>query len=174
MGPRQRLAAFSGEYGCRKVILDMKKEKLARKNGNGISSPEMHNQYVRIFYCNLPLLHSATAVRTSQLARRPSKIGTSCHRSPITTSHARRRTGGRQGCQRLSYPAPWLVDPKEKKPVPWAGTSHSGLVGTSPVFSKPSRLKTPGTPPIHQLPPCLLYTSPSPRDKRQSRMPSSA
>ena len=24
------------------------------------------------------------------------------------------------------------------------------------------------------LPPCLLYTSPSPRDKRQSRMPSSA
>ena len=23
-------------------------------------------------------------------------------------------------------------------------------------------------------PPCLLYTSPSPRDKRQSRMPSSA
>ena len=26
----------------------------------------------------------------------------------------------------------------------------------------------------HQLQPCLLYTSPSPRDKRQSRMPSSA
>ena len=26
----------------------------------------------------------------------------------------------------------------------------------------------------HQLPLCLLYTSPSPRDKRQSRMPSSA
>ena len=24
------------------------------------------------------------------------------------------------------------------------------------------------------IPPCLLYTSPSPRDKRQSRMPSSA
>ena len=27
---------------------------------------------------------------------------------------------------------------------------------------------------INQLNPCLLYTSPSPRDKRQSRMPSSA
>ena len=25
-----------------------------------------------------------------------------------------------------------------------------------------------------KVPPCLLYTSPSPRDKRQSRMPSSA
>ena len=28
--------------------------------------------------------------------------------------------------------------------------------------------------PCKQLMPCLLYTSPSPRDKRQSRMPSSA
>ena len=27
---------------------------------------------------------------------------------------------------------------------------------------------------ISATPPCLLYTSPSPRDKRQSRMPSSA
>ena len=27
---------------------------------------------------------------------------------------------------------------------------------------------------VHQGHPCLLYTSPSPRDKRQSRMPSSA
>ena len=27
---------------------------------------------------------------------------------------------------------------------------------------------------VHQLEDCLLYTSPSPRDKRQSRMPSSA
>ena len=27
---------------------------------------------------------------------------------------------------------------------------------------------------LDSLPPCLLYTSPSPRDKRQSRMPSSA
>ena len=26
----------------------------------------------------------------------------------------------------------------------------------------------------HEIDPCLLYTSPSPRDKRQSRMPSSA
>ena len=28
--------------------------------------------------------------------------------------------------------------------------------------------------PTRRPPPCLLYTSPSPRDKRQSRMPSSA
>ena len=27
---------------------------------------------------------------------------------------------------------------------------------------------------VEQVTPCLLYTSPSPRDKRQSRMPSSA
>ena len=27
---------------------------------------------------------------------------------------------------------------------------------------------------LHEGEPCLLYTSPSPRDKRQSRMPSSA
>ena len=49
----------------------------------------------------------------------------------------------------------------------------------------PSQMQTPvrqplitgGLPPPPQStppPPCLLYTSPSPRDKRQSRMPSSA
>ena len=32
----------------------------------------------------------------------------------------------------------------------------------------------PNPDPIHHIYPCLLYTSPSPRDKRQSRMPSSA
>ena len=31
-----------------------------------------------------------------------------------------------------------------------------------------------GLPMIERATPCLLYTSPSPRDKRQSRMPSSA
>ena len=31
-----------------------------------------------------------------------------------------------------------------------------------------------GTPHIHMLVPCLLYTSPSPRDRTRSRMPSSA
>ena len=29
-------------------------------------------------------------------------------------------------------------------------------------------------PPLAPLPPCLLYTSPSPRDRQKSRMPSSA
>ena len=32
----------------------------------------------------------------------------------------------------------------------------------------------PNTTKMYSLQPCLLYTSPSPRDKRQSRMPSSA
>ena len=40
--------------------------------------------------------------------------------------------------------------------VQWCGSSVLGLVGLNPVRA------------------CLLYTSPSPRDKRQSRMPSSA
>ena len=31
-----------------------------------------------------------------------------------------------------------------------------------------------GKPPVVMYPGCLLYTSPNPRDKRQSRMPSSA
>ena len=38
------------------------------------------------------------------------------------------------------------------------GTDVSGYLGKMPFFTYP----------------CLLYTSPSPRDKRQSRMPSSA
>ena len=35
-------------------------------------------------------------------------------------------------------------------------------------------VKTEATAPIHRGAPCLLYTSPSPRDMRRSRMPSSA
>ena len=37
-----------------------------------------------------------------------------------------------------------------------------------------SKLEEEGLRPTHLLYTCLLYTSPSPRDKRQSRMPSSA
>ena len=36
------------------------------------------------------------------------------------------------------------------------------------------RMERPDVDFISNIPPCLLYTSPSPRDKRQSRMPSSA
>ena len=39
----------------------------------------------------------------------------------------------------------------------------TGLVNGKRIFKDNIRIKT-----------CLLYTSPSPRDKRQSRMPSSA
>ena len=35
-------------------------------------------------------------------------------------------------------------------------------------------LITPDDPKLHQTHPCLLYTSPSPRDRQKSRMPSSA
>ena len=46
---------------------------------------------------------------------------------------------------------------------PLAATLHTGAVDLPTA---------PNT--VDGLPPCLLYTSPSPRDKRQSRMPSSA
>ena len=42
-----------------------------------------------------------------------------------------------------------------------------------PIFLIGLGLKTSEIPPV-ELFDCLLYTSPSPRDKRQSRMPSSA
>ena len=56
-------------------------------------------------------------------------------------------------------------------------------VAATPTAMVPSRLLDPSHDISGQLPPpvltsvvtaCLLYTSPSPRDKRQSRMPSSA
>ena len=39
---------------------------------------------------------------------------------------------------------------------------------------KAAELVKKGFNPVPHFPACLLYTSPSPRDKRQSRMPSSA
>ena len=43
----------------------------------------------------------------------------------------------------------------------------TGAMNTAPVTKKT-------TPPVDQDNDCLLYTSPSPRDQRGSRMPSSA
>ena len=43
--------------------------------------------------------------------------------------------------------------------------------GEGAVAEKPAE---PAAEPAKEVPVCLLYTSPSPRDKRQSRMPSSA
>ena len=51
------------------------------------------------------------------------------------------------------------------------GTSDCAALYSSYIFAKYLGL------PTYSMPPsiiCLLYTSPSPRDKRQSRMPSSA
>ena len=48
------------------------------------------------------------------------------------------------------------------------GGDHLQVTVVSEGFRDLTRVKQ------HQLVYCLLYTSPSPRDKRQSRMPSSA
>ena len=50
---------------------------------------------------------------------------------------------------------------------------HDRLSGTYVIKGSPSAYFTGNTEAI-DLRDCLLYTSPSPRDKRQSRMPSSA
>ena len=49
----------------------------------------------------------------------------------------------------------------------------AGATGPTNPVEGPKSPATQGTPKIN-INPCLLYTSPSPRDKRQSRMPSSA
>ena len=52
-------------------------------------------------------------------------------------------------------------------------TTDSGIIGWGEVDSCPVVAEAIiNAPYSHKL--CLLYTSPSPRDKRQSRMPSSA
>ena len=75
----------------------------------------------------------------------------------------------------------WLWDIKEADPTkyPWVKAPERNHVDNLRLLvSKPykklkdtteTRIK-----PLNKLLPCLLYTSPSPRDKRQSRMPSSA
>ena len=56
------------------------------------------------------------------------------------------------------------VDADESTPILWALRDTLGMTGTK--FGCGQALCGACT--------CLLYTSPSPRDKRQSRMPSSA
>ena len=48
---------------------------------------------------------------------------------------------------------------------------YSAPIASAPVYSAPVQSEAVYSAPIES---CLLYTSPSPRDKRQSRMPSSA
>ena len=57
---------------------------------------------------------------------------------------------------------------KEESSTPKAGKTKGRKAAGSPDLESPT--VTPKT----KSRPCLLYTSPSPRDKRQSRMPSSA
>ena len=71
------------------------------------------------------------------------------------------------------------ADPMPKAPnyVPDAGAVED-LGGPTPMNSKSTddsnKLKTPSAKFAQQGDPCLLYTSPSPRDPTKSRMPSSA
>ena len=67
--------------------------------------------------------------------------------------------------------------PKLSLTTPGQTGSYEDLGGPTPENSKPdddsNKLKTPGTT-LKQVKDCLLYTSPSPRDPKSSRMPSSA
>ena len=54
-----------------------------------------------------------------------------------------------------------------------AGRSLPILFGTTTMVASPARIAE-WIQAVHTYTDCLLYTSPSPRDKRQNRMPSSA
>ena len=58
-----------------------------------------------------------------------------------------------------NYQVQKYMNPDED--INWGEVVSSGVFGAIPFMDIPSKA-------------CLLYTSPSPRDKRQSRMPSSA
>ena len=83
-------------------------------------------------------------------------------RDPLNEHTARDPFGANSVVYGEGYEPPeWTVeDPEARK-----GTVEERHVD-SPVFGDWR--------PIQVYRPCLLYTSPSPRDKRQSRMPSSA
>ena len=51
----------------------------------------------------------------------------------------------------------------------WIGWSLGGTIALAAAIAQPNRFER-----LQLISTCLLYTSPSPRDKRQSRMPSSA
>ena len=57
-------------------------------------------------------------------------------------------------------------------PQRWAPWECARLIGD--MFTDKLRFPCPAATMLCLVYPCLLYTSPSPRDKRQSRMPSSA
>ena len=71
---------------------------------------------------------------------------------------------------------------KNQREMPWRETTNPYYIWLSEVMLQQTQVKTVidyYNKFIHRFPTiealsCLLYTSPSPRDKRQSRMPSSA
>ena len=78
---------------------------------------------------------------------------------------------GRKGEKTFSYAQPWLNEPKAiplSRSLPLSDKTYAGDV-VSFYFEN----LLPDSQEI-LIKICLLYTSPSPRDKRQSRMPSSA
>ena len=65
--------------------------------------------------------------------------------------------------------------PAQANTAAFVGSFEKGPVGVITTISSESELiSTFGKPNDSNYEDCLLYTSPSPRDKRQSRMPSSA
>ena len=54
------------------------------------------------------------------------------------------------------------------------GVEHHAHIGAVIVTTEPWTIENGVLTPTMKIKRCLLYTSPSPRDKRQSRMPSSA
>ena len=73
-----------------------------------------------------------------------------------------------QEARKLSFTPPPEDDNLE--PVPVASVTDRSI----PSSASQTKDDYAGEIPIRIYKPCLLYTSPSPRDKRQSRMPSSA
>ena len=69
-----------------------------------------------------------------------------------------------------------MISPSSQQLSQAGSEEKSDVAVVDENWQKDSRLLLSDSPPSlpERLSPCLLYTSPSPRDKRQSRMPSSA
>ena len=110
---------------------------------------------------------------TTRLVLSHSKKNSRCSPTPNLSPASSRQT-------RAAY------SPKANRPMkivfistevaPWSKTGGLGdVVGSLPVeLAKRGHKVMTIAPRYDQYKGCLLYTSPSPRDKRQSRMPSSA
>ena len=115
----------------------------------------------------------ATAARVLAVGHVPTTQCSHLH-SARSASHIRGRKHPTAGCALIKSPVPAIqharshVHTHEPAPLPrrepsLKTLSHSVIQPAAAISEPPSPLTA-----------CLLYTSPSPRDKRQSRMPSSA